>query len=315
MIERWVRFWDRREAPHSLALVRILLGAVLLSDLLSAGYFGVVSLLWAPPPRGAGWDPSSSPAPFAVRLLGAPAETPRLVWALAVVACVFFVAGAAYRVASLALVFAMVELGQCQPVGDGMDALLHVVLPVLALSGANGAWSVDAWLRARRGAPPRAVPAWPRYLLFLQVLWIYLSAGHQRGNTWGPGGRFAAIGDVLGDPHFARFTPGSLAVVYPLLCFATFLTMTFEVTSPLILLWTWLERRPARGGRFGDFARRFRLRWLWLGTGASLHAGIALCMKLGIFPYGMLALYPAFVHPDELVLALNHAQKLVRVAR
>lgn len=305
MIERWVRFWDRREAPYSLALVRVLLGATLLFDLLEAGYFDVVTLLWAPTPSGAGWDASGLPAPFVARVLGASEATARALWCFAVVACVLFMLGAAYRVASVALVFALVELEACQPVRDGIDSLLHIVLAVLAVSGAAEAWSVDAWFRARRGKKPGAIPAWPRYLLFIQVIWVYVSAGHQRGHTWGPFGAFSAVGDVLGDPHFARFTPGSLALFYPLMCLGTLLTMTFEVSSPLILLWTWLERRPERGGRFGDFARRFHLRWVWLAAGASLHLGIALSMNLGIFPYGMLALYPVFFRPEEVRGALR----------
>ncbi len=312
MIERWVAFWDRREAPYSLALVRILLGTTLLFDLLEAGYFNVVSLLWAPAPSGAGWNASALPTPFGVRVLGASAETARLLWWFAVLACVLFTLGAAYRFTSIALVFALVEIGACQPVRDGIDALLHIVLAVLAVSGAGEAWSVDAWLRERKGKKPRVIPAWPRYLLFLQVIWVYVSAGHQRGHTWGPFGSFSAVGDVLGDPHFARFTPGSLARFYPLMVLGTMLTMTFEVTSPLILLWTWFERRPERGGRLGDFARRFHLRWVWLAAGASLHAGIALSMNLGIFPYGVLALYPVFLHPAELSAALARAPALLR---
>lgn len=310
MIERWVRFWDRREAPYSLALVRILFGSVLLFDLLQAGYYGAVGLLWAPTPTGAGWDPSSAPTPLVARVLGASEGTARFIWGLAVVACVLCVLGAAYRFASVALVFAMVELGACQPVRDGIDALLHIILAVLAVSGAGDAWSVDAWLRARKGEPPRSIPAWPRYLLFIQVIWVYVSAGYQRGHTWRPGGGFSAVGDVLGDPHFARFTPGSLALLYPLLCAGTLVTMLFEVSSPLILLWTWLERSPARGGRFGHFARRFHLRAVWLLTGASLHLGIAVSMNLGIFPYGMLALYPVFLGPEELTALLGRALDL-----
>lgn len=299
MIERWVRFWDRREAPYSLALVRLLLGSTLLFDLCQAGYFNVVSLLFAPTPRGAGWDASGLPAPFVMRVFGASEGTAYGLWWFAVLACVLFTLGAAYRLTSVALVFAMIEVEACQPVRDGIDALLHIVLAVLAVSGAGEAWSVDAWLRKRRGKEPRAIPAWPRYLLFLQVIWVYVSAGHQRGHTWGPFGGFSAVGDVLGDPHFARFAPGSLALFYPLACLGTLLTMAFEVSSPLILLWTWLEHRPSRGGRFGDLARRFHLRWVWLAVGASLHAGIALTMNLGMFPYGMLALYPVFFRPDE----------------
>lgn len=311
MIERWVRFWDQREAPHSLALIRIVLGSVLLVDLLLAGWFGVVGLLWAPPPHGAATGALASPLPIAVRVLGASPETGFALWALAVGCCLLFVLGAAYRVASIGLVFAMVELSACQPAGDGIDALLRIVLPVLAVSGAGKVWSVDAWFRKRRGKPPTAtVTAWPRYLLFLQLVWLYTSAGYQRNLVpWGPLGGFIAVGNVLGDPHFARFAPGSLAPFHLLLRLGALATMLFELTSPLAFLWTWLEYRPSRGGRFGDFVRRRHVRWLWLGAGVSLHAGIALTMKLGLFPFGMLALYPAFLHPSELTRGLGEATK------
>ena len=76
--------------------------------------------------------------------------------------------------------------------------------------------------------------------------------------------------------------------------------MLFELSAPLMLLWTWLDRSPGRGGRWGDAVRRLHVRWVWLLLGVSLHLGIALTMRLGIFPFAMLALYPVFVHPDEL---------------
>jgi len=314
VIERWVRFWDQREAPHSLALLRILVGSVLLVDLLLAGWFGVIELLWAPPPHGSALGELASPVPIAVRVLGASPETGFALWAFAVGCCVLFVLGAAYRLASIGLVFAMVELGACQPVGDAIDALLRIVLPVLAVSGAGSVWSVDAWWRKRRGkALPALVSAWPRYLVFLQLVWLYISAGHQRNPaTWGPLGGFTAIGNVLGDPHFARFAPGSLAPFQLLLRLATLATMLFELSAPLVLWWTWLEYRPSRGGRLGDFVRRTHLRCLWLCMGVSLHSGIALTMKIGMFPFGILALYPAFLHPNELMSALGGGVKRLR---
>ena len=315
MIERWVRFWDQREAPHSLALVRILVGVTLLADLLQMAVFDVVSLVMAPPPLGGAYGQPLEPAPLVVRWLGASASTGAWVWALAVVACALFSCGVAYRVTSWVLVFAMVELGACQPVGDSIDSLLRIVLPVLAASGAGTVWSFDAWYRERRGhAPTLSVPAWPRYLIVVQLLWLYISAGHQRdARMWGPP-EFAALGNVLGDPHFARFAPGSFAPVYPLLQLGTLVTMAFELTSPLYLCWLWLERHPERGGRFGNGVRRFRIRWVWLGAGASLHAGIALGMKIGLFPFGILALYPAFLRPSELLGVLDWLRTACRRA-
>jgi hypothetical protein len=78
---------------------------------------------------------------------------------------------------------------------------------------------------------------------------------------------------------------------------ATAISMTFELGAPLMIILTWL--RKSGGGRWGAALRRWRIRWIWLGAGAALHLGIALTMTLGCFPYGVLALYPLFLHPEE----------------
>jgi Vitamin K-dependent gamma-carboxylase len=301
VIERWVALWDRREAPQSLALVRILFVGALLVDLLSSGAHGAVFLLWAPPPLGAAFGGVEVPSPLLTAWFGSSATTAVLLWAAAVLASALVVCGVAYRFTSSVLVVAMIALAENQPVGDGIDQLIYIVLPLLACSRADACWSFDAWYRARRGRPPEtAIPAWPRYLLFVQLVWLYFSVARHRNATWGPLGGFSAVGNVLGDPHFARFAPGTLALLDPLLRVSTVCTMIFEVSAPLAPLWTWLDRRPSRGGRLGDFVRRARLRWAWLALGASLHLGIAVTMRLGIFPFAMLALYPALLFPDEI---------------
>ena len=59
--------------------------------------------------------------------------------------------------------------------------ILRIVLVILALSWCHARWSVDAWVWRRLGRPlPREVPAWPRYLLLLQLVWIYFSGGHEQ---------------------------------------------------------------------------------------------------------------------------------------
>jgi hypothetical protein len=39
----------------------------------------------------------------------------------------------------------------------------------------------------------------------------------------------------------------------------------------------------------------------YLLVGAAFHVGTHLVLRLGIFPFAMLALYPAAVHPDRLL--------------
>lgn len=293
VLARWVAFWDRREAPSALALVRILVTAVLLSDLLAAVGGDAIALLWASPPFGAAVGTVTWP--------GASIDEAYVLCAWAVASCVLVLFGVAYRVTSWLLVLAMIEIARRQPAGDGIDILLRIGLPLLAMSGAHAEWSFDAWWRGRRGRPRLdTVPAWPRYLLMLQLVWVYFSSAYHRGRSWRPQDGFSAIGNILSDPHFARFTPGSLQFFSPLMRAGTLLTMVFELSAPLLPLLTWLDRNPQRGGRLGVFARRWKLRWVWLAIGVSLHLGIALSMRLGIFPFAMLALYPAFLHPDEI---------------
>jgi hypothetical protein len=81
--------------------------------------------------------------------------------------------------------------------------------------------------------------------------------------------------------------------------------MVFEFTAPLYLLWMWFDRRPGRGARFGDRVRRLCVRWLWLLLGVGLHLGIAVTMQIGMFPFAILALYPALLAPDEIAVGLR----------
>jgi hypothetical protein len=312
MIARWIALWDEREAPASLALIRILVALALLGDLLQAAARGAVSAVWASPPFGAGWGQAVGPPPLMTVWFGASNNAGVATFWLAVVAALLVLFGLGYRVASWLLVFAMVELWRLTPDGgDSIDALLRIVLPLLALSGANACWSCDAWLLRRWGKPmPTRVPAWPRFLMVAQLLWLYFSAAHHRTSAaWGPASGFSAVGEVLGDPHFSRFFPGSLQFAYPLTQLGTALTMLFELSAPLALLWIWLDKRPGRGGRFGDAVRRLRIRWLWVGLGVCLHLGIALTMQLGVFPYAMLALYPALFAPQEITSALARLRR------
>jgi hypothetical protein len=311
VLERWVAFWDRREAPASLALVRILVGAVLLTDLLQAKYAGAVELLWSAPPLGMAWGATGERLPLAARWLGATPQTAELLWGVAVVCAALFLCGAFYRVTAVLLALALGQIGRFEPDADAIDQLFRIAVPLLALSGANAAFSLDAWLRKSLAKPyPALVPAWPRYLLILQLLWMYFSAAHNRGDSaWYPSGSFAAVSNVMSDPHFARYAPGTFRSAYRFTQLGTAATMLFEGSAPLMLLWLWLDwptaasERRERGGKLGHLLRRLRLRWLWLGLGATLHLGIAITMQLGIFPFGMLALYPIFVHPEELLHA------------
>jgi hypothetical protein len=299
----WVSFWDRREPATSLALTRILVAAVLLADLLQARVYGLVEAIWGPPPEGLAWGGVGSAAPLAARWFGSSTDTAWLLWWSGVVVAVLLCAGAATRVTAILLALIWAQLGNIAPDSDrGIDFMLRGVLLVLAFSPCHARWSVDAWVRRKIGRPfPELVPAWPRYLLFLQVIWVYFSAGHNKTDgAWGPLEGYSALANILTDPHFARFDPAWVGTFYPLLQLATASTMLFELGSPGMLLLTYWSATRERPGRIRRLANLLRLRWLWIVTGVTFHIGIGVTMRLGIFPWGMLALYPVLFHPDEL---------------
>ncbi|HEU5056849.1 MAG TPA: HTTM domain-containing protein, partial [Kofleriaceae bacterium] len=198
----WVELLDRREQPTSLVLARVLVAAAVLGDLLQAWMLDVVAAVWAPPPDGTGyasiWDPNP---PFMVRWFGAGVDTAELVFWIAVAAAALLLIGAATRVSAIVLALMLAQLGHMAPEGDrGIDFLLRTAVAVLALSSCHARWSVDAWVRRRILKRPFAelVPAWPRYLLFAQVVWMYFSAGHNKGDpAWGPAGGFSALANIL----------------------------------------------------------------------------------------------------------------------
>lgn len=302
MIRRWIGFWDQREAPTSLALIRILVGAAVLADLLIAWQLGVMPDIWVPPPLGLGYGAVGSGLPWTARWFGATPAAMLGVWLWTVLSSLLLMTGTFTRLAGCSLALASAQLSLLSPSADrGIDDLLRIAAAILALSGAGARCSVDAWMRRLRKKPRiERVTAWPRYLLFVQLLWVYFSAAQHRGDEdWWPHGGLSALGKILSDPHFTRVPSGWLEPLYPLTQLGTLGTMLFELSAPLMLLWTWYERTPNWPGKLRRALVLLRLRWVWIATGVFFHLGIAATMRLGIFPFGMLALYPALLHPDE----------------
>ncbi|HWU87510.1 MAG TPA: hypothetical protein VN253_09560 [Kofleriaceae bacterium] len=292
----WVALWDRREDAAALALVRIGVAAVLLYDFASVRRAGLIEPLWAAAPDGY----AQAHDGWAASWLGRGPEAAHALWLAATVSLAAIAAGALTPIACAVFVVVSAQLGHIGPDGDrGIDMMLRLAIAILACSGCNARWSVDAAVRRRLGRPiAREVPAWPRYLLMLQLVWIYFSGGtNKAGAEWGPLGGFAALGDILSDPHFARFDPAWITWAHPVTRLATAVTIAFELTAPVYLLFYYYAATPDRGGRLRRLCNRWRVRWLWLGLGAAFHLGIALGMTMGIFPWGMLALYPALLLP------------------
>jgi hypothetical protein len=285
-----VELWDRREPPTALALVRIGIALVSLLDLIQIRRLGLIDALWSPPPVGYA-------TPYEAWL------GPSGLWTVGVVASAAMLVGAGTRVACVVFALVSAQMSHLAPSSEsGVDFVFRIVLMVLALSRCDAKWSIDAFVARKLGRPPPAeVPAWPRYLLMVQLVWIYFSGGtNKTGPEWGPLGGFRALADALADPHAARFDPAWVATIYPLTRIATAATMVFELGAPLYLLFYYYAATPDRPGRLRAWCNRWKLRWAWIAMGLAFELGIAVTLRLGDFPWGMLALYPLLLLPAEL---------------
>lgn len=295
----WADLWARRERPHVLAILRILVAIVLLYDFWTVWDLGLVEVLWAPPEAGGLGDPlNRTPVPELYRWLAPTADTAWAAFSVLVGALGCLLVGFLTPLAALVALFTSAQLAEVLPLADrGIDLMLRNVLLILAFSGCNRVWAVDARLFGAR----ELVPAWPRHLLVVQILVMYFTAGVQKSAvSWWPWGGYSALYVVLQDPSIASWKFGWLEDVYPLTQLATAATMVFELlAAPMLLTW-WFRDTRTRPGRLRALFNRVNLHKGWMLMGVALHVGIAATLSLGIFPYAMLALYPAFFHPDEL---------------
>lgn len=298
-IEAYVRFWDQREGAESLALVRIGVGLVFLFDLLQVVQLDLVRALWAPIEDG-GIGPNSSAAPAIAfyRWFGASATGAwLLVFGSILFACTLCL-GLFTRTSALLLLLCSAQLSGLAP-DSGGDRLLRNVLCLLALSGAGATWSLDAW-RARRHQLQREIPAWPRYLLIAQLVIMYVASGLLKQTPeWSSLAGYGAVFRLLGDPHLSRYawSHEQLSSLYPVLQLSTIATLVFERSAIALPALLWLRSHPERAGRIGRAVRRSRLLPCWIATGLFFHLALAALVKLGIFPWACIALYPALARP------------------
>jgi hypothetical protein len=295
----WVALWAREESPRVLALVRILVAMVILYDFWKVWDLGLVTTLFGTPEAGGLGDVMSrKPVPELYRWFPPGAGTATAAHAVVCVAALCFGMGLLTPVAGIVLLSTWAQLAQVLPLGDrGIDLMLRNCLLILSLSGCGRVWSVDSFFRK----PVPRVPAWPRHLLVLQILVMYAAAGIQKtAVSWWPFGRWSALYVILQDPSIAAWRFAWLERVFPLTQLATVATMVFELGAIVMPLAWWFRATRTRPGRLRALFNRLDLHQKWMIVGVFLHVGIAATMSLGIFPYAMLALYPAFLHPDEL---------------
>lgn len=308
MIRAWVALWNEEEPPSSIALVRMLLGAVVFWDLAQVWRLGLVIPLFAPQEAGGWADIGSRGPPFPYSVLPLEPWVAQTHHGLMLLAAACLTLGWFTRTSALALLLLWSAHWHCVPEADrAVDLLCRDFLGILVLSGAGRTLSLDAWWTT---GDPRGdggmIGAWARYLIIAQLVLMYFTAGLQKiGLQWLPMGDFAALYVILQDPAIARFQFGFLAQQpwYLVSQVGTLVTVTWQWFYPLVLLWFFYARTPERPGRLRAFANRWKLHLVWVVVGAVFHLVLAATTELGIFPWAMLAAYAAFLTPTRLAPA------------
>jgi hypothetical protein len=300
---RYVDFWSEREAPDSLALLRITFSLALLANLVEQLAAGVVLELYASPLSG-GIFQARPDAPLSLfRIFPGLSATPAVVWSLFVgqfLAGLLLLAGCFTRLAALLCFLIQVTLYDQMPLFVfGGDNVFRVFLFLMVLAPGGAAWSIDALWRGRAD-----VPRWPRRLFIFQLTVVYVATGVMKlGSSWTFMDGWSAVYLSLNLPGIARWQGDWAAWVYPLTQVGTFVTRWWEMTFFLVPLNLFLRRRQGeqapKRGRLRRLLARRDLRVPYIAVGVVVHVSLTVLFDLGLFSVAMLSLYPCLLRPEE----------------
>jgi hypothetical protein len=182
------------------------------------------------------------------------------------------------RIATLVLAYMHLSLQYRNPfILNSGDRLFMIIAFLAAFMPLTQRFSVDAWLRSKKGLHPAAVNMWGQRLVAIQIAYVYLNSVTAKlsNAVWYKG---VALREVLASPVFAEWP--TYLEVGPLVWFLTYSTLVFELSFPLLV---WFKR----------------LRPYLLVGGILFHISIDVMMVIPIFSYIMIACYPAFLSDAE----------------
>lgn len=298
--QAWVELLSLREPATSLARFRIAVALVIVYALLSMIAADLVDAMWVDAAYGG--LQTLSTKHWLVGLLGG--RTPATAWTLVgggLVLASLLAVGLGGRLTALLTLQVYYALTSAQgTLTGGYDTLLTNALWLLVLSESTATLSLDCRLRTGRFTSDRAVPAWPRYLVILQLVVVYCTTGlHKLSPVWTPGGDLSALYWVFQEPTWRRFDMSwtASAWAYPLTQLGTAVTWWWEVLAPLLLVVYWARYTADRGGRVRRVLNRFDLRKPWAAIGVALHLGILVLLNVGPFSWISLAYYLCLIPP------------------
>src|SRR5437762_9016485 len=302
LLRAWDSFWFTPALPHTLALVRICGGAMLLYthavwSLNLNAFLGRES--WLNANTAALLNQDSQGHNYAWSYLYY-FNSPALLWTVHIAALVVFAmltVGLFTRVTSI-LAWA-ITIAYCNRLTGtlfGLDQMNAFILTYLMVGDSGGVWSIDRWLATRRSdtgvlpvLAPRMGPSIRTNiavrLLQIHMCVIYLFGGiaKMRGETWWDG---TALWYAFAQLEYQSLDMTWLVHYRWLLALLAHLTIFWE-TFYCFLIWPKLTRPVC------------------LAMAVGVHLGIAMCLGMKTFGLVMIIGNVAFIYPQTVHDAVN----------
>jgi len=200
---------------------------------------------------------------------------------VSVIALIF---GFCTRISSILVFLGLMSLSNRNFFVDNSgDDLMRINSLILMFSEAGAAFSIDRWLKIKRGLGKRELPLrspWAQRLLQLQLAFLYIDTFYLKlpGEGWRDG---TALYYAINCMELRRFTFKYLFYYLWQIKVATYSALLIEF-SLATLVWF----------------RKFRY-WV-LAIGALFHFGINLVMQFPVFQYVMIASLINFIYPEDI---------------
>jgi uncharacterized membrane protein YphA (DoxX/SURF4 family) len=288
ILRGWDQFWFTPAPPHTLALIRILGGSMLLythavwSINLNA-FLGPNS--WLTSDAASLMNRDLDGRNFALSYLYF-VNSPALLWTLHVAALVVFAMLTVGFFTRVTAVLAwIVTLSYCHRLTGtlfGLDQINAFIATYLMLGDSGGVCSVDRWLVRRRGRelPVRKTVGTNIAIRCLQlhmcVIYLFGGIGKMRGEMWWDG---SALWFAFASLEYQSFDMTWMVRHRWLLALLTHVTVFWE-TFYCFLIWPKLTRP------------------ICLAMAVLVHLGIAVCLGMKTFGLVMIIANLAFVYPE-----------------
>ncbi|MBS1958482.1 MAG: HTTM domain-containing protein [Bdellovibrionales bacterium] len=280
----WNRFFFEPTSPATIGMFRIALGIVVFISMLGKlpfrelfyGATGIVSE--ATMNR---YFPDSF-----LYFRWVPTSDPALFWYFVgiLIACFTLTIGLFSRLSSVLVFLGIISLSNRNFFVDNSgDDIMRINAFFLMFARSGAAYSVDRWLRRRRGKEGAELvkhPPWAQRMLQLQLAYLYLNTAYLKlpGEGWSDG---TAIYYALNYIELRRFQLKPLFYYLWQIKLMTYLVMVAEFGAGT-LIWFRVFRYPVLIAAF------------------LLHFGINLTMQFPVFQYVMMASLINFVYPEDM---------------